>query len=106
VPSQLIDTLNERFSNDFTILDQLFFEQIHETEIATDALKQAGKINTKENFAPVLKKHLEHVFIDRMDGNERLYMQYMNDEEFQQIVFNNLLSSIHDSINREDPLML
>lgn len=99
--SQLIDTLNERFSTDFTIADQLFFEQIHETAISSDALKQAARINTKANFAPVLAKHLENLFIDRMDGNEKIFMQIMNDEEFKQIVFNKLLSSIYDSINND-----
>jgi type I restriction enzyme, R subunit len=100
--SQLINSLNERFSTDFTIADQLFFEQIHETAIASDALKQAAQINTKANFAPVLAKHLENLFIDRMDGNEKIFMQVMNNEEFKQIVFDKLLSSIYDSINREN----
>jgi type I restriction enzyme, R subunit len=100
--SQLIDSLNERFSTDFTIADQLLFEQIHETAIASDSLKQAAQINTKENFAPVLEKHLENLFIDRMDGNEKIFMQVMNNAEFKQIVFEKLLSSIYDSINKED----
>jgi type I restriction enzyme, R subunit len=100
--SQFINSLNERFSTDFTIADQLFFEQIHEMAIASDSLKQAGKINTKENFAAVLEKHIENVFIDRMDGNEKIYMQYMNNVEFKKIVFEKLLASIYDSINKED----
>jgi type I restriction enzyme, R subunit len=56
VPTQLIDSINELFSNDFTIADRLFFEQIHETTSVSDALKQAAQINTQENFAPVLAK--------------------------------------------------
>jgi type I restriction enzyme, R subunit len=100
--SQLINSLNERFSTDFTISDQLFFEQIHEMAIASDSLKQAAQINTKENFAPVLAKQLENLFIDRMDGNEKIFMQVMNNEEFKQIVFEKLLSSIYDSINAQD----
>jgi type I restriction enzyme, R subunit len=99
--SQLINALNERFSTDFTIADQLFFEQIHETAIASDSLKQAAQINTEENFAPVLEKHLENLFIDRMDGNEKIFMQVMNNEEFKKIVFEKLLASIYDSINKE-----
>jgi type I restriction enzyme, R subunit len=99
--SQLINALNERFSTDFTIADQLFFEQIHETAIASDSLKQAAQINTKENFAPVLEKHLENLFIDRMDGNEKIFMQVMNNEEFKKIVFEKLLASIYETINKE-----
>jgi type I restriction enzyme, R subunit len=66
------------------------------------SLKQAAQIDTKENFAPVLAKHLENLFIDRMDGNEKIFMQVMNNEEFKQIVFEKLLSSIYDSINKKE----
>jgi type I restriction enzyme, R subunit len=100
--SQLIDSLNQRFGTDFTIADQLFFEQIHETAIASESLKQAARINTKANFAAVLEKHLENLFIERMDGNEQIFMQVMNNEEFKKLVFEKLLSSIYDSINNED----
>lgn len=99
--SQLIDSLNERFGTNFTPADQLFFEQITETAIANDSIKQAAQVNTKENFAPVLEKHLENLFIERMDGNEKIFMQVMNSEEFKAFVFEKLLSSIYESINSE-----
>jgi type I restriction enzyme R subunit len=99
--SQLIDTLNERFGTNFTPADQLFFEQITETAIANDSIKQAAQVNTKENFAPVLDKHLENLFIERMDGNEKIFMQVMNNEEFKAVVFEKLLSSIYETINSE-----
>ena len=99
--SQLIDSLNERFGTSFTPADQLFFEQITETAIANDSIKQAAQVNTKENFAPVLEKHLENLFIERMDGNEKIFMQVMNSEEFKAVVFEKLLASIYESINNE-----
>lgn len=100
--SQLIDTLNERFGTNFTPADQLFFEQITETAIANESIKQAAQVNTKENFAPVLEKHLENLFIERMDGNEKIFMQVMNSEEFREIVFEKLLSSIYESIKSDN----
>lgn len=96
--SQLIETLNERFGTNFTSADQLFFEQITETAIANDSIKQAAQVNTKENFAPVLEKHLENLFIERMDGNEKIFMQVMNNEELKATVFENLLSSIYEKV--------
>ncbi|BAT53738.1 type I restriction-modification system R subunit [Nostoc sp. NIES-3756] len=99
--SQLIDTLNERFGTNFTPADQLFFEQITETAIANESIKQAAQVNTKENFAPVLEKHLENLFIERMDGNEKIFMQVMNSEDFKAVVFEKLLSSIYESIKNE-----
>jgi hypothetical protein len=41
----LIDSLSERFSTDFTIADRLFFDRIHDPQIAGAALKQAAQIN-------------------------------------------------------------
>ncbi|MDM9379535.1 type I restriction endonuclease subunit R [Chlorogloeopsis sp. ULAP01] len=100
--SALIDSLNERFGTNFTPADQLFFEQITKTAIANDSIKQAAQVNTKENFAPVLEKHIENLFIERMEGNEKIFMQVMNNEEFKAIVFEKLLSSIYESIKSEN----
>ncbi len=96
--SQLIDILNERFGTNFTATDQLFIEQVAETAIANESIKQAAKVNTKENFAPVLDKHLENLFTERMDGNEAIFMEVMNNEDFKAIVFENLLSSIYEKL--------
>ncbi len=100
--SDLVTSLNERFGTDFTIADQLFFEQITETAIANDSLKQAAKVNSKDNFAPVLQKHLEDLFVERMDGNEKIFTQFMNDEEFQNEVFKKLLTSIYERLNANE----
>jgi type I restriction enzyme, R subunit len=40
--SELIDILNERFGTDFTQADQLFFDQIQEEAIESDALASEG----------------------------------------------------------------
>lgn len=96
--SQLIDSLNQRFGTEFTLADQLFFDQITESAIASETIKQAAVANTKENFRAVLDKHLENLFIERMDGNEEIFMTVMNNPEFRAIVFENLLSSIYDRI--------
>ncbi|MDB9317787.1 hypothetical protein [Nodularia spumigena] len=86
---------------DFTLADQLFFEQIAETAMSNNSIKQAAQVNTKENFAPVLDKHLENLIIDRMEGNEKIFMEVMNNEEFRAVVFEKLLASIYESINSE-----
>ena len=98
--SQLINSLNERFATDFTLADQLFFEQITATAIANNSIKEAAQVNTQENFAPVLDKHLENLFIERMEGNEKIFMEVMNNEEFKAVVFEKLLASIYEALNR------
>ena len=100
--TDLVNSLNERFGTNFTIADQLFFEQITETAIANDSLKQAAKVNSKDNFAPVLQKHLEDLFVERMDGNEKIFTQFMNNEDFQNEVFKKLLTSIYERLNTNE----
>lgn len=96
--SNLIDNLNERFGTDFTLADQLFFEQIVETASADDTLKQAAQVNSLDNFAAVLDKHIESLFLERMEGNEKIFMQMMNDNEFRAIAFEKLLLSIYERL--------
>jgi type I restriction enzyme R subunit len=74
--------------------------QFTETAIANDSIKKAAQVNTKENFAPVLEKHLENLFIERMDGNEKIFIEVMNNEEFRAMVLEKLLSSIYETLNR------
>ncbi len=50
--SSLVSKLNERFGTEFTPADQLFFEQIRETAVANELIRQAAKANTLENFKP------------------------------------------------------
>ncbi|MGK7936159.1 MAG: hypothetical protein AB4206_10240, partial [Xenococcaceae cyanobacterium] len=97
--SLLIDTLNQRFGTDFTPADQLFFDQIAEQAIVTETIKQAAVVNTKENFAPVLNKHLDDLFVQRMEGNEKIFMEVMNNEELRELVFKELLSRIYSKLN-------
>jgi type I restriction enzyme R subunit len=84
--SQLIDVVNERFGTDFNQADQLFFDQIVEAAMADDGLRQAAAVNPGDKFELVFKNLLETLFVERMDQNEEIFVRYMNDVPFQQIV--------------------
>ena len=84
--SQLIDILNDRFGTEFNQADQFFFDQILETAIADDGLKQAAKVNPAEKFKLVFKSLLKSLFIERMDHNEDVFVYVMNDGPVQEIV--------------------
>ena len=102
--SQLIDTLNQRFATEFTPADQLFFDQIEAMALEDKIIEQAALVNTQDNFAPVLDKHLEDLFLQRMEGNEKIFMEVMNNEELRKIVFKNLLNRIYEKLNQEKKL--
>ena len=84
--SQLIDALNERFSTDFNQADQLFFDHIVEAAMADPSVRQAAAVNPGEKFDLVFKGLLQNLFAERMDQNEDIFVRFMNDRAFQNIV--------------------
>ena len=84
--SQLIDIVNERFGTDFNQADQLFFDQIIEAAVADDELRQTAAVNPEDKFGLVFKNLIERFFVERMDQNEGIFVRYMNDMSFQNVV--------------------
>jgi type I restriction enzyme R subunit len=84
--SRLIDIVNGRFGTDFNQADQLFFDQIVETIIQNENLKQAAAVNPQDKFELVFGGLLETQFVDRMDQNEEIFIRFMNDPSFQNVV--------------------
>ena len=97
--SELIDVLNERFGTDFNQADQLFFDQIQEEALADQAIHQAAKVNTLEDFRLVFEKAFEGLAIDRMEGNEEIFSKLMGDKDFHRIVSENLLHKVFTAVN-------
>jgi len=96
--STLVGKLNERFGTEFTPADQLFFDQVRETAVANEQLRQAVMANSIENFEPVFNKQLENLFIERMDGNEVIFVRLMNDEAFRNVAASHLMRAVYQQI--------
>ena len=96
--STLVSKLNERFGTEFTPADQLFFEQIKETALVNDHLRKAANANTMANFEPVFNKELENLFVERMEGNEEIFVRLMNDESFKNIAASYLMKAVYSQI--------
>ncbi len=96
--STLVEKLNERFGTAFTPADQLFFDQVRETAVANEQLRQAATANTLENFAHVFNKQLENLFIERMDDNEGIFVRLMNDEEFRTMAAGHLVRTVYQQL--------
>ncbi|MDE0210945.1 MAG: hypothetical protein OXJ64_13795, partial [Boseongicola sp.] len=100
--SQLIDVVNQRFGTDFNQADQLFFDQIVEAAVADDSLRQAAAVNPGDKFELVFKNLLESLFVERMDQNEEIFIRYMNDESFQQVVSTWIGSEVYRRLRAGD----
>ncbi len=97
--STLISKLNERFGTEFTPADQLFFDQITESALENDTLREAAQANTLENFSYVFNKMLEGLFIERMEGNEEIFSRLMNDDNFRNLAGDHLLQDVYTRLN-------
>lgn len=96
--SRLIDVINERFGKDLNEADQLFFDQIIEEALRVDSLKQAAESNPIDKFQMVFKQVLQSLFIERMDMNEELFANYMNESEFQDVVAEWLGQKVYEKL--------
>jgi type I restriction enzyme R subunit len=99
--SRLIDIINQRFGTNFNQADQLFFDQIVETAISEEGLKQAAVVNPKDKFELVFKNLLETLFVERMDQNEEIFARFMNDAAFQKVVTDWLASEAYQKLRNE-----
>ena len=106
--SRLIDLINERFGENLSDADQLFFDQITEAATQVDAIRQAAENNPISKFQLVFGEILESLFIERMDLNEELFARYMNDPEFKSVAADwlgqQVYSKIPKSISHRDTM--
>jgi type I restriction enzyme R subunit len=96
--STLIERLNDAFGTQFTLADQLFFDQIKETAVQNEELQEAAKVNSLNNFKLVFDKMIEQLFVDRMDGNEEIFIRLMNDNEFRNFAAKYLVNDVYSAI--------
>lgn len=85
-PSRLIDLINERFGGELNDADQLFFDQIAETALQNADLERAAKANPLEKFQLVFAQALEGLFIERMEINEELFVDFMGKSEMRELI--------------------
>ncbi len=96
--SLLVDKLNERFGTDFTKADELFFDQVVEVATGKEKLREAARANTLENFKLVFNAMLEGMFIERMEGNEEIFVKLMNDDQFRQVAADGLVKRVYETL--------
>ena len=100
--SSIVHDLNKRFGTDFTVGDQLFFEQIEEDLIRDRNLFKQAKTNSIDNF----KYPFDDVFIgkvvERMEQNQEITDKIMNEDRFADAVRDLLLKRVYKRLQRAD----
>ena len=95
--SEIIENLNDRFGTEFTEADRLFFEQIKESAIENETIRQTAQANSLDNFKLVISPQIQHLMYERMSENDALVSRFMNERDFQEIVLAGLLREIHEA---------
>ena len=98
--SQVIDILNERFGTDFTEADQLFFDSVIAEAKADEQVKRRAEANPLQGFALAMKGKLRDAVVDRLDKNDRIATRYLNEDEFQNVAFNELVRRIYEDLKK------
>ena len=93
--STIVEKINEKLGTDFTEADQLFLEQLKEDALEDDHLRRSARANSRENFALEFDEALTSMFIDRMDQNQELFAEFMDNKEVQDAITKHLRRQVY-----------
>jgi type I restriction enzyme R subunit len=100
--STIIELLNERFGLDLYETDQLLFDQFEETWAGDEELGAQARNNTIENFKLVFDPKFMSTIVTRMDYNEAIFKQILDDADFRDVLAEFYLRKMYDRL-REAP---
>jgi len=98
--SDIIEVLNERFGTEFTEEDRFFFEQIMEKACGDEQVIQTARANPLDKFELGIRSLIESFMIQRMTENDKIVSRYMDDKEFQNMVFPLLAKDIFETVHK------
>ena len=100
--STIVEKINEQLGTDFTEADQLFLEQLKEDALEDDHLRRSAKANSRENFALEFDDALTSMFIDRMEQNEDLFAEFMDNDEVQEAITKHLRQQVYQESQKAE----
>lgn len=98
--SKIVEVLNERFGLDLGEADQLLFDQFEESWAADHELGDQAQNNSIENFKLVFDPKFINTIVTRMDANQSIFKQVLDDQEFQDILKDFYLRKMYSRLRR------
>jgi type I restriction enzyme R subunit len=99
--SQIIDVLNERFGTGLSESDQLLFDQFEQEWVSDDELAEQARSNSLDNFRLVFARRFLDTIVTRMDDNEAIFKQVLDDAEFQEAIADFYLRKVYARLRSE-----
>jgi type I restriction enzyme R subunit len=96
--SKIVEELNERFGLDLSDTDQLLFDQFEEGWVADEELAAQARNNTMDNFKLVFRPKFLTTVVTRMDANEAIFKQILDDEEFRGVLSDFYLRKVYQRL--------
>ena len=96
--SEIIRAINDRFGTSLNEEDRLFFEQIEIRAAANQQMIDTAQANPEDKFKLGVRTLVEDMFIERMSDNDAITTRYLDDREFQSVVFDYLAKGIYKRI--------
>jgi type I restriction enzyme R subunit len=100
--SKIIEVLNERFGLNLSETDQLLFDQFEEGWAADDELAAQARNNTIDNFRLVFDPKFMSTVVTRMDSNEAIFKQILDDPDFRDVLAGFYVRKIYERLRHDD----
>jgi type I restriction enzyme R subunit len=99
--SKIVEVLNEHFGLQLGEADQLLFDQFEETWAADEDLVSQAQNNTIENFRLVFAPKFIKTIVTRMDDNQAIFKQILDDSEFQEMLSDFYVRKVYARLRSE-----
>ena len=99
--STIVDILNQRFGTNLSETDKLLFDQFEEDWVADPDLGEQARSNTLNNFGYPFDKKFQSTIISRMDLNDEIFRQIMDDEPIADAVRNYYRERVYKRLQAE-----
>jgi type I restriction enzyme R subunit len=100
--SKIIEVLNERFGLGLGEADQRFFDQFEESWVADPDLAAQARQNSLENFRLMFDRKFMNTIVTRMDDNEAIFKQVLDDADFRQVLLDFYLRKVYERLRSGD----
>lgn len=97
--SEIVLELNERFGLYLTDRDQLLFDQFEEEWAADPDLTAQAQNNTLDNFRLVFDKIFLGTIVKRMDANDAIFKQILDDPDFKATLGDYYVRKVYGRLN-------
>lgn len=99
--SEIVDIVNERFGMHLGAPDQLLFDQFEEAWASDPDLAAQAQHNDLENFRLAFDRGFMHTVVIRMDDNEAIFKQILDDDEFRALLEAHYAEKVYDRLRTE-----